>query len=181
VAPSKLLPAKIALTRLAEQYYQHKVLFADPNAVAVWRWDDATKKLVQGWPGAAVVTKDKAEEYYGTRFAKEALAFDPSYAPAQIVLLSLALEKGAALAGGAPGKETPAVKDLLSTVNPDLITAVLERALDDHRAEVILPAVKALGDVDDVRAGRPGSRGEPALVRALNYPDRRVQMAAADA
>ena len=179
--PSKLLPAKIALTRLAERYYQHKVLFADPNAVAVWRWDGATKKLVQGWPGAAVVTKDKAEEYYGTRFAKEALALDPSYTPAQIVLLSLALEKGAALAGGAPGKETPAVKDLLSTVNPDLITAVLERALDEHRAEVILPAVKALGDVDDVRAGRPGNHGEPALVRGLNYPDRRVQMAAADA
>ena len=48
--PSKLLPAKIALTRLAERYYQHKVLFADPKAVAVWRWDEASKKLVQGWP-----------------------------------------------------------------------------------------------------------------------------------
>ena len=181
VPSSKLLPAKIALTRQAERYYQHKVLFADPKAVVVWRWDGATKKLMAGWSGAAVVSKDKAEEYYGTRFAKEALALDPSYAPAQIVLLSLALEKGAALAGGPPGKETPAVKDLLSTVNPDLITAVLERALDDRRPEVILPAVKALGDVDDVRAGRPGNHGEPALVRALNYPDRRVQMAAADA
>ena len=67
------------------------------------------------------------------------------------------------MAGGAPGKETPAVKDLLSTVNPDLIMAVLERALDDRRPEVILPAVKALGDVDDVRAGRPGNHGEPCL------------------
>ena len=29
--------------------------------------------------------------------------------------------------------------------------------------------------------GRPGNHGEPALVRALDYPNRRVQMAAADA
>ncbi len=73
------------------------------------------------------------------------------------------------------------MRDLLSTVNPDLITSVLERALDDHRPAVILPAVKALGDMGDVRAGRPGDRGQPALLRALDYPDRRVQMAAADA
>ena len=108
----------------------------------MWRWDPAAKQLVRGWPGAETVTKDKAEEYYGTRFAKEALALDPSYAPAQNVLLSLALEKGAARAGLPPGKETPAVRDLLSTVNPDLITSVLERALDDQRPAVILPAVR---------------------------------------
>ena len=98
--------------------------------------------LVRGWPGAATVNKDKAEEYYGTRFAKEALALDPTYAPAQNVLLSLALEKGAVQAGSPPGKETPAVRDLLSTVNPDLITSVLGRALDDRRPTVILPAVR---------------------------------------
>ena len=178
---SNLPPAKVALTREAERYYQHRVPFADPNAVTIWRWDDATKHLVRGWPGAETVSKDKAEEYYGMRFAKEALALDPSYAPAQIVLLSLALEKGAVQAGPPPGKETPAVRDLLSTVNPELITSVLERALDDRRPAVILPAVRALGDMDDVRAGRPGDHGESALVRALNYPDRRVQMAAADA
>ena len=181
VDESDLLPAKLALTREAERYYQHKVLFADPNAVTIWRWDDAAKHPVRGWPGAETVNKDKAEEYYGTRFAKEALALDPSYAPAQNVLLSLALEKGAVQAGPPPGRETPAVRDLLSTVNPELITAVLGRALDDRRPSVILPAVEALGEMDDVRAGRPGDHGESALERALIYPDRRVQMAAADA
>ncbi len=97
------------------------------------------------------------------------------------MLLSLALEKGAVQAGPPPGQETPAVRDLLSTVNPELITSVLERALDDRRPAVILPAVRALGEMDDVRAGRPGDHGESALERALIYPDRRVQMAAADA
>ncbi len=181
VDPTDLPPARLALTQLAERYYQHKAPFANPAEVTVWRWDPTTKQLMAGWPGAAIVTQDQAEEYYGTRFAKEALALDPSYAPAQNVLLSLALEKGAARAGLPPGKETPAVRDLLSTVNPDLITSVLERALDDRRPTVILPAIQALGDMGDVRAGRPGDHGQPALIRALNYPDRRVQMAAADA
>ena len=62
--------------------------------------------IVRGWPGAEDVTQDQAEEYYGTRFAKEALALDPTYAPAQKVLLSLTLDKGAVRAGQPPGKET---------------------------------------------------------------------------
>ncbi len=145
VDESDLPPAKAALTREAERYYQHRVPFADPNAVVIWRWDDATNTLVRGWPGAATVNKDKAEEYYGTHFAKAALDLDPTYAPAQNVLLSLALEKGAVQAGSPPGKETPAVRDLLSTVNPELITSVLGRALDDRRPSVILPAVRRWG------------------------------------
>ncbi len=32
-----LPPAKFALTREAERYYQHRVLFADPDAVTIWR------------------------------------------------------------------------------------------------------------------------------------------------
>ncbi len=63
VDESNLPPAKVALTREAERYYQHRVPFADPNAVTIWRWDDATSSLVRGWPGAETVNKDnKAEE-----------------------------------------------------------------------------------------------------------------------
>ena len=181
VDPTNLPPAPLALTRQAERYYQHKAPFANPKEVAVWRWDPDAKRLVRGWPGAETVTQDQAEAYYGTRFAKDALEFDPSYAPAQNVLLSLTLDKGAVPPPAPPGQVTPPVRDLLSTVNPDLISSVLERALDEHRPAVILPAVQALGDMDDVRANRAGDHGQPALVRALNYPDRRVQMAAADA
>ena len=99
VDPTNLPPAPLALTRLAERYYEHKVPFANPKEVTVWRWDPTAKQLVRGWPGAETVTQEQAEEYYGTRFAKEALALDPTYAPAQNVLLSLTLEKGAAQAG----------------------------------------------------------------------------------
>ncbi len=171
------LPApKVALTEEANRYYKHQVKFPDPARVTVWRWDG--KNLV-----SSTMTASKAEEYYGLYFAREALDLDPTYQPAQVVFLSLALEKAMEPLGlDQPlTKGTPAINELLATVNPDLVTAVLERALTEHRTAVILGAARTLGSVGDVRAQRPLSKNEPALVRALKYPDRRVQLVAADA
>src|SRR5262249_59903725 len=69
---------------------------------------------------------------------------------------------------------------LLTRISPDLLTTVLDRALRDERTRVVLGAVKALGDLADVRAIQPGQQGESPLVRALHYGDRRVQMAVVD-
>lgn len=176
--PDRLMPAKFALTREAERYVQHKVPL--PEQVTVWRWQD--KKLVKGWPGHETVPAARAEEYYGLRFAGQALELDPTYPPAQVVFLTLALERGVQRAGldQSLAKAAPEVNALLSTVNPDLINSILERALAERRLPVIVGAIRALGELADARSGLPTTRGEPALVRALLYPDRRVQMAAAD-
>ncbi len=176
----KLPPAPVALTREAERYYRHQVPMDIPGSL-VWRWDG--NKLITGVPGSAKATPSQAEEYYGLRFAREALDIDPSYVPAQLVLLSLALDKGMERAGvDQPlGKAAPDVQDLVATVNPDLVIQVLERALAEKRLLVILGAARALGELAEPRALRPTGHGEPALVQALSYPDRRVQMAAADA
>lgn len=176
IAPDKLPPAKVALTNEAERYYQHKVRFPDPKAVTVWRWDGM--QLV-----SQTVPATQAEEYFGLRFARHALDLDPTYQPAQVVFLSLALDKGFQKAGlDQPlAKGAPEVKELLAAVNPDLVTAVLERALQEKRLPVVLGAVRALGDLAEVRAARPTGSGTPALARALYYPDRRVQLAAVDA
>jgi CheY-like chemotaxis protein len=175
---SKLEAPKAVLTRQAERYYLHQVSFADPKAVTVWRYDPAAKKLVRGWPGAEVVTADQAEEYYGLRYAKEALAIDPTYRPAQILLLSLALDKAAA---APPAKGAPSPQELLETANPEVVSAVLERALAEQRTPVILATVKALGGLAEQRAGKSSAHVDPPLVQALFYPDRRVQFFAADA
>ncbi len=177
----KLPPAIVELTRLAERYYLHRVPFADAKAAAVWRWDG--QHVVQGWPGAPAISADKAEEYYGVRFASQALLIDPAYAPAQVVLLSLILDKTQSNAGLDKSLEraAPKVHDLLGSVQPALVNAVLERALEEHRISVILGAVRDLGARKEMRAVRPMGRGQPPLVRALYYPDRRVEMAAAEA
>lgn len=178
---SKLPSAKAALTREAERFYKHEVLFPDSQAVTIWRWDNG--QVVAGWPGAATVSATKAEEYYGVRFANQALTLDPTYLPAQVVLLSLALDKGTERAGLAQplSKGAPKEHKLLATASPDAVSAVLERALDERRTPVVLNGVRTLGGMADLRANKPSAKGEPVLVRALHYPDRRVQLAAAEA
>jgi CheY-like chemotaxis protein len=129
------------------------------------------------------MTDSQAEEYYGLRYARQALEIDPTYRPAQVIFLSLALEKAYERAGlDQPiDKGSPTIRDLLRTVNSELLVDVLERSLSDHRSAIALGAIKALGDLTDVRATRLKVTQAPALVKALNYGDRRVQMAAADA
>ncbi len=178
--PGRLPPARAELTREAERYYQHRVQFANPAAVIVWRWDG--QHVVAGWPGAPTVPATKAEEYYGLRFARQALELDPAYRPAQVVLVNLLLEKAAEAGPAQPlSKAAPAVNALLATAGGDLLNAVLERAIKDKRTPVVLGAVRLLGEKAEVSAVRPRGSAEPPLVQALNYPDRRVQMAAVSA
>jgi hypothetical protein len=180
VPASKLPLAKVMLTREAERYYRHQVPFADPDKVVIWRWEK--NAIVQGWEKAETVPATKAEEYYGLRFARQALALDPAYQPAQELLLSLALEKTLENADLAKPLSaiSPPVHELLTGSNPDVIVAVLDRALTEQRSAVALACVRALGELAEVRASKPTGRGEPALVRALFYGDKRVQMAAAE-
>jgi CheY-like chemotaxis protein len=173
---SNLPPAKQALTREAEKYYQHKVTFSNPEAVQIWRAEN--NQLTPSTANAS-----QAEEYYALRYARQALDIDPAYRPAQLVFLSTALEKGYERAGiDQPlEKGAPEVKELLKVVNGDLVKAVLQRALDERRLPVILGAVRALGDRGETSAARTEPGRLPLLVQALDYPDRRVQLAAADA
>ena len=100
--PARLPQATVALTREADRYFNKEVRFADPLAVPVWRWDG--KGLVRGWPGVRTVTAPQAEEYFGVRFARQALTLDPANVPSQKVLLGLA-ESGAK-PGQVPGSST---------------------------------------------------------------------------
>lgn len=177
---SKVPPAKFALTKEAERYFNHKMKFLDPAAVTVWQWDATNQKMVVP---PVKMTATHAEEYYGLRYARQALELDPTYRPAQVVFLSLALEKAYERAGiDQPiEKGSPAIKDLMRSVNSELLMDIIERGLAERRTPVILGAVKALGELTDVRATRTKVSQSPALAKALSYPDPRVQMAAADA
>jgi hypothetical protein len=181
IDPTRLTPAKVALTREAELYYQHKVTFGDPLHVRIWRWDG--KEVVVGWPPKAEsVPAAQAEEYYGLRFARQALNLDPAYRPAQEVFLSLAIDKAMARDLSKPlSVNSPEVNELLAKANPELVIEILDRAIKEKRTGVVLAAVQSLGSRAEVRAKKPTGRGEAALVRALYYPDPRVQMSAVEA
>lgn len=172
----KLPPAYVALTAEADRYARHQVPFADPQAVTVWQWNGQQLS-------SEVVTASQAEEYYGLRLARQALALQPDYQPAQLVFLGLAVDKGFERGGlDQPlTKGAPQVKELLGTANSELLLTLLEQALADQRTGVILGTVRVLGDRAETTAVKAAGRGSPALVRALYYPDRRVQIAAAEA
>jgi hypothetical protein len=177
--PERLPPSKIPLTELAERYYQHKVPFGAAKGIEIWPWDGAsiaTKPVL--------LTPRQAEEFYGLRRAREALELDPRYLPAQIVFLSLTLDRayGAALDESLLKPMPPRLQELVGSIDAELLRRVLDRALDDGNVPVILASTQALGDRGDVRAARTSSTGAPlGIVRALYFPDRRVQYVAARA
>ena len=172
--PEKLPPARTQLTREAERFYNHQVKFINPQNVTMWRWDG--KELVM-----ESATASRAEEHHGLRFAKLALDVDPAYPPAQTVALSIAVDKALTTAGlDQPLAKSPKLKELLTTINSDVLLAALDRAIDERRTAVALGVTRALGEIFEARAARARHATAPPLVRALNYPDRRVQFAAAD-
>jgi tetratricopeptide (TPR) repeat protein len=169
-------PAKESLTLLAERYYQHKAPFRDKEEVPLYAWDG--DKIIMP---AFKMTPYQAEEILGIRYAKEALDIDPSWQPAQVVFLSMMLERqyrpkmDQILLEPLP----PKMHQLLTTIDADLVMRVLERALDDHQLPVALPLIQALGERGEIRAARLNPGGQPrGVVKALYYPDRRVQFAA---
>jgi hypothetical protein len=173
VPVSKLTPAKIALTREAERYLNHQVRFVEP--IRVWRWDG--KAVVEGLPGGAASTPANVEGYYTALFGKQALSLDPDYEPAQAVLLLLSLERAAE--GG--GKAPDALASIINKADLGLLLGLLDRALREGRANAAVPLIQAIGKRAEVRALRPLTRGDPPLVRALDYPDLSVRLAAVEA
>jgi len=168
---------KVMLTREAERYYHHQVSFVGGDNQTIWRWND--QDGVVGQPA----NRNQMEEYYGIYWAKKALELDPSYRPAQVVLLSIALEKSFERGGiDQPlAKSSPELAGVLAASGSSLLEAVLDRALAEGRTATALGAIQALGPTNDARLVRGTEQGLPPLVRALSYPDRRVQLAAADA
>jgi hypothetical protein len=174
-----LPPAKVALTELADKYYHHKVRFGAEGGVRLWPWD-GTK--LDSTP--VELTPHKAEEFFGTRYAREALDLDPSYVPAQRLLLSLVLERAfeSELDQFLLKPMPPGIQNLLASIDPELVVSVLEKALDERNLAVILPTVTALGERGESRAALLNAGGMPrGILRALHYLNRRVQFAAARA
>ncbi|MBI3823929.1 MAG: hypothetical protein HY289_14770 [Planctomycetes bacterium] len=170
-----LPPSRETLTQMAEQHYQHKVQYPADKSIKIWLWNGEAIALQPIELSPAV-----AEEEFGLRYAREALDLDSAYQPAQVVMLSMMLERTyrpklqQALLEPLP----PKTQQLLTTLDADLLMRVLERGMEDRQTTVVLPLIQALGERGEFRAARANSGEQPrGIVRGLYYPDRRVQFA----
>lgn len=188
-ALGQLVPGNVAkidavdqLVRLARLFQGHKTQFrtgssSSPAGVILWRWDAAKSELVR----TSNVPVVDAEEYYGLRYARWALERRPHYEPAARILLTIAADRAIARSAGKDlARSAPAVHRLLSDTPTPMLADLLTEALARKQGNLVLAFTQTLADRADtsVTASQPGKPS--LLVRALEYPDARVQLAAAN-
>jgi CheY-like chemotaxis protein len=181
--------AAAELVALATPLYQRKGQFATldkvKNRVTVWEWDPAAQTV-----RPFEVPPSQAEERLGLKYLRWAVERKPGYEPAEEMFLAFATERAVERANfGTLATAEPNVYRVLAAAPAAMLTTLLETALAENRTAQALGLIQVLGDraervaaTQEVRA-RPGA-DTPAIrpapfVRALNYPDPRVQLAAA--
>lgn len=180
---NRLPDSRVMLTELTKQLYHHQFDFPDVTTnpqtgepyIPYWSWDG---KVLARKPQPMPV--DAVEMHFGIRHAREALQLDADYQPAQELFLALLLERTIRpnldkyLYNPMPIE----LHNLLAKLDVRLLRQTLEKALDERNVPVILPLVTILGERGDLESVQPSQFG-PAqgLMRALFFPDRRVQMA----
>ena len=165
------------LTDEARRFHLHKVGFPG-DSVIVWEWDEAAKV-----PASRQVSKSEAEAIFGLKLAREALQLDPTDVPAQVVLLSLALEKAVERVGftAFPANDPANTIATALAAGPEVLGRVVRTALSDGKYDLAAAVLPALGQVTDREVLATGNRRANPLVEALTAPSRRAQFAAARA
>jgi HEAT repeat protein len=160
----------------AKRYHTHRINFpGDP--VVIWAWDDAAKA-----PVPKTVSKSDAEASFGVKYARAALAVDPTDRAAQVALVSLALEKAIERAGfdRFPAGDSSNTLSTAIAAGPAVLGDVLRGAIRDGKTDLAAVTATALGKVTDASALAGDGPGHP-LVEALSAPGRRARFAAAKA
>ncbi len=160
----------------ARRYHTHAIQFPG-DAVLLWTWDDASKL-----PVATTFARTDAEAALGLKAARAALAIDPTDRPAQVVTLSIALEKAIEKAGYAnyPAADPSNTFSSAVAAGPSVLGDVLRQAIADGKPDLAAVAASALGKVSDASALAVDGQANP-LVAALSAPGRRTRLAAAKA
>ncbi len=183
---ARKLPPEAVLVVAARVYAEQRAVYADaavnpdgrPTTVPVWIWTSADEKLVK----QPVVPASQADEYFGLRYARWALEIRPDYEPAQVLVITIATER--AMDRGKFGdlaRTDPAVYQMLATAPTTVLTDLLARALVEKRTGLTLALTQAIGDrAEKAPASAPDGKLS-LLARGLDYPDPRVQLAAAHA
>lgn len=164
------------LTDEARRYHTHAIKFPG-DSVVLWDWDASARV-----PVPRTVSRTDAEGVLGQKLARAALAIDPSDRQAQVVALSLLLEKAIEREGFGNYPKADPSNTFSSAVaaGPGVLGDVLRQAIADGKPDLAAVAATALGKVTDATALAVDGQVNP-LVEALSAPGRRTRLAAARA
>ncbi|MSR56849.1 MAG: HEAT repeat domain-containing protein [Planctomycetaceae bacterium] len=166
------------LTKIAGEHYRHVSAWIPDSdgKVELWGWSDEQKTVVP-----KRITPEQASDIVGLVFAKQALALAPELRTAQVLYLSLALTDDIRRNG--LDKPLPigpgTAHDLALSVGAPVVSDVLAQALAASRPATAVAALRVL-EQTGTRANLAGNdlKRSP-IIAALDYPDPRVQFAAA--
>ncbi len=181
---------QVELVRVARSFYEKKAKFrsaranadGSPVAATLWAWDGDGQKLVK----TENVPVSRVEEYYGLKYARWALDRKADDDAAQRLILSLATERAVERGKfGELSQTSPTTYKLLADAPSPLLADILDEALAQRRTALALGLTQALSDRADRSVAQPtrgsGAKARPALlVRMLDEPDVRLQLAAAN-
>ncbi|MFN0051893.1 MAG: HEAT repeat domain-containing protein [Planctomycetales bacterium] len=169
------------LVKQARAYYRQEPAFTattDPDQMeVVWSWDDARRTVVPGQYSAA-----EARDIHALMLARQALALAPETRPVQTLFLGLALTAEVRRGIDKPLATGPgSAHDLALSAGGGIVNDVLAEALAASRPATCAAALKILEQIGTKEQLAGGSGGKSPVLRALDYPDQRVQFAAATA
>jgi hypothetical protein len=164
------------LVRIADRFARRTARFRAPDRVRLWSWDPARLTVT-----AADATKVQADAYYALKYLRWALDLKPTDATAQEMFLAVAIERGVERTGFREIIEAdPALFEILAAAPSDMLNGMLERAMVEQRTALVFGLTGLLAVRADRTAATGPAPGKPGVfAKALDYPDPRVQLAAA--
>lgn len=166
------------LLKYASEHFRgkHPWTTDDQGLVPFWRWD-AEQNLVI----VTALSPDAASDRVGLRFASQALKLAEDQRRIQALYLALELANASRSTGAdKPLASGPATAhNLALSVGADTVSETLRESLAAGRPAPAIAALKVLEQIGTVSQLKSSGSKPAAVIAALNYPDARVQFAAA--
>ena len=148
----------------------------EDGKVALWGWID-TKNTV----GITLMTREEASLFVGTRLIRQALELSPENSQFQTLYLAFLLANAVHEVGWEHPLPTGpgTAHDTALLAGDQLVNEVLAFSIENGNTGAVLAAVKVLGQIGTRHLLSVRREQQSPLGSALNYPDPRIQFAAA--
>ncbi len=166
------------LERIARQHFigGYQWPLQDDGSVAYWLWDTQTEVLTR-----TNLSPEAASLLVGTRLARQAISLLPENRNLQALYLGLSLATAVHKVGwDRPLPTGPnTAHNLALTAGEEVMSEVLSQAIDAANPASAVSALQVLGQIGTRHQLYVKDRKGSPIIAALNYPNLRVQFAAA--